>query len=341
MSDPKPRPETQYPCNVRDQTRVLRRWRDLGAVAMHPRLLARLSLWLNRGDGGAVAELVSGQLSGRETRRLAFSLLAKEPLQLTCDRDGFTWTVDSGDEVGESIYVDGRYEGEEIDAVLAWLEDNHKSTIVEVGANIGTTALPLAKAGYRVVAIEPVPTTFAMLSRNVEDNGFGSQVRCVNRAISTTSGHVDMWVTKGSGLSELAVGAQGPGFSQIGPTFDEMKHRITVESNPLDELLRFEGVEIEDIALVWSDAQGSESYVIETGTDLWAAGTPLYVEVDPTLLGLHGGLDAFVELVEGTFGQFLTRDTLISANSPQDIKDFRAFTMGLTGFSSSDALLMP
>jgi len=296
---------------------------------------------LNIGDGKALAETLSARLSEREIRRLAFSLLAEEPTELTCDRDGLTWTVDTGDEVGESVYVDGRYSGEEIDAVLAWLGDNHKSTVVDVGANVGTTTLPFARVGYHVVAIEPVPTTFAMLSRNVEANGLGSTVRCVNRAISAAAGQVDMWVTKGSGLSELEAAGQGPGFSQIGPTFEAMKQRISVESDRLDELLVSEGVKIEDIALVWSDTQGSESYVIETGMDLWTAGVPLYCEVDPTLLSLHGGLDSFLGLVEGTFAQFLTRDVLISGGSPRDIKTFRTFTAELTGFSCSDALLIP
>lgn len=336
----------EYPCEMRDRAEQLRQWRDLGAVAMHPILLARLGRRLIRGDSRAIAERVSSWLSDREIRALGFWLLANESLQLTFERGGFNWTVDNGDEIGESVFVDGRYEGEEIEALLAWLRGTHKSTVVEVGANVGTTTLPLAKAGYYVVAIEPVPTTFAMLTRNVEANGFVGRIRCVNRAISITSGQVDMWVTKGSGLSEVAACNHGPGFSQFGgpfdqfgDSFDDMKHRITVDSSPLVELLKLESVEIDDIAVVWSDTQGYESHVIETGSDLWAAGVPLYAEVQPGLLALHGGVDAFVEGVERTFGRFFTRDALISGRSPQDIKDFRAFIAGLTG--SSDALLIP
>jgi len=250
------------------------------------------------------------------------------------------WTVDTGDEIGESVYVDGSYEREEIDAVLAWLGDEHGSTVVEVGANIGTTTLPFARAGYFVVAIEPVPKTFSVLSRNVESNGLASQVRCVNRAISTTSGPVDMWVTRGLGLSELAVGAQSPGFSEFGGVFEHTKERITVDSGPLDELLHSEGVQTQDIALVWSDAQGSEPYIIETGRDLWASGVPLYLEVAPALLGLHGGLDVFISQVEKTFGRFISRDTLVAGGGPQPIQNFRAFATGLTGYYS-DALLLP
>jgi hypothetical protein len=150
-----------------------------------------------------------------------------------------------------------------------------------------------------------------------------------------------MWVTNGSDLSELAVGGHGPGFSQNGPAFDGAKRRISVEGDRLDRLLSLENVSSEDIALVWSDAQGSEPYVVETGTDLWAAGVPLYVEVAPYLLELQGGLDMFIEQVERNFGQFVTRNALVAGGGVQDIKDFRTFATGLIGIDYSDALLIP
>ena len=114
-----------------------------------------------------------------------------------------------------------------------------------------------------------------------------------------------------------------------------------MDGDPLGDLLRSEGVKTGDIALVWSDAQGSEFYVVETGAHLWAAGVPLYLEVFPTLLGIHGELDVFIEQVEKVFGQFLTRNALIARGSPLDIKNFRMFLTGMTGSSYSDALLIP
>jgi len=74
-------------------------------------------------------------------------LLARESAPLLVRSDGFRWTADTGDEIGESIYVEGRYSHDEISAVLAWLGEGDKRTIVDVGANVGTTTLPLARAG--------------------------------------------------------------------------------------------------------------------------------------------------------------------------------------------------
>ena len=244
-------------------------------------------------------------------------------------RDGLTWEVAVGDVVGESIYLDGGYATEEMDAVLSWLATRMGSTVIEVGANVGTTTLPLARAGYRVIAIEPVPRTFAMLARNVEANDLADRVRGVNRAIATTCGQVEMWVTRGTGVSEMVAGDTPPGFSVYGPAFDDAKRRVTVEGDRLDHLLDAADVALDDVALVWSDTQGSETSVIETGAPMWAAGAPLYAEVAPWLLEPCGGIDAFVGSAERHFGRFLARDALIGRGPSQPIGHFRAFVESL------------
>lgn len=73
-------------------------------------------------------------------------------------------------------------------------------------------------------------------------------------------------------------------------------------------------------------------------------GLPAYrciSEVAPYLLELQGGLDLFIEQVEGNFSQILIRDALFAGGVAQDIKHFRAFATGLTGIDFSDALLIP
>ncbi len=284
---------------------------------------------------------MADRLSEREVRRAAFSLLNKETMQISCERQGLSWTVDTGDEIGEAIYVDGQYQGEEIDALLTWLGGTGKTDVVDIGANVGTTSIPLARAGYRVLAIEPVPSTFAMLVQNVQSNGLAESIRCVNRAVSTTAGAVEMWVTAGSGLSELAVEGSGPGFSHIDPSFAEKRRLVTVGGDRLDRLLTSEHVAFEDVALVWCDAQGSEPYVLGTGVALWEAGVPLYIEVEPYLLTLHGGVDPFVDQVVASFSHFLSQTALLAGGRPEPIEEFRGFVNELHGIAFSNALLIP
>ena len=60
------------------------------------------------------------------------------------------------------------------------------------------------------------------------------------------------------------------------------------------EVLSAEGVAPDDVAIVWSDTQGSELATIETGDALWTAGVPLFSEFWVDGLDAHGGIDAAV-----------------------------------------------
>jgi hypothetical protein len=69
--------------------------------------------------------------------------------------------------------------------------------------------------------------------------------------------------------------------------------------------------------------QGSEAAVIETGREVWNAGVPLYAEVWPACIAVHGGIDALVDRVAESFSTFVSRDQLIalSKSAPQGSTD--------------------
>jgi hypothetical protein len=160
----------------------------VGRLLRHPLSTARLAVVLNADHGVGVSRLVTRYLSEHERRVLAMLLLSLEDdVVLTFERGGFTWTVDAGDEIGRYLFSEGSYEGEELDAVLSWLRVNRPArsfgTFVDLGANVGTTTLPVARAGWKVIAVEPVPTTFEWLVANVEANGLSDRAVCAQKAI--------------------------------------------------------------------------------------------------------------------------------------------------------------
>jgi FkbM family methyltransferase len=56
---------------------------------------------------------------------------------------------------------------------------------IDVGANVGSyTVLAAGAVGSRAFAVEPIPTTFGFLRRNVELNGLGERVRCLQGGLS-------------------------------------------------------------------------------------------------------------------------------------------------------------
>src|SRR5262249_47583838 len=163
-------------------------------------------------------------------------------------------------------------------------------------------SIPLARAGYRVVAVEPAPDTYAMLRTNVERNGFADRVTCVAKAISVDSHMVTLWVTNGSALSEVAAADdQAPFFTTVGFVANR---KVDVEAVSLDGILDEQRVDASEVAFVWCDTQGADADVLESGAPLWEAGVPLYTEVTPRALALHHPVEHFVSLATASFSRF-------------------------------------
>ena len=252
--------------------------------------MARLVTYVASQDGASVGSYLRSSLSPAARREVVGGLLSREDgnLVLEFDRRGLTWTVPAGNIITTSLYVSGEYEGAKISGLLSWLTTHGYDVgpdrvAVDLGANVGTTTLPLAQVMH-VLAVEPVPTTFDFLTHNIAQNGYDDRVVALRTAIGEKSGCVHM-VTPSHGSSHIVAQA----------TDDS----ISVPAAPLMELLDQGGVAAADVAFVWSDTEGTENAVVRTGEPLWDRGVPLFAEVWPhsdlgDVVGPH-----FTEFVPG------------------------------------------
>ena len=78
------------------------------------------------------------------------------------------------------------------DPIHVFLEEDYSylrdagDLCIDVGANIGDSSIWLALNGFsRVIAVEPYPQNFKKLLYNVNENGFGSIIDCVNKGLSS------------------------------------------------------------------------------------------------------------------------------------------------------------
>ena len=307
--------------------------------------LARLTWAEAKGVAGVASRRVDAvralSRSTEEELGLAYDVISKDVDLLGFDRDGFTWLAFPHDGLSRELFTRGAYQPGEINAVLQWLtaRQGERTTIVEVGANIGTTTLPLVRAGWKVLAIEPVPTTTEILRLNVERNGCADQVQIVPVGVSRTEGTITMVLNGDFGQSEIVEPGTAPGFG-----FDAVVDSVEVELRPLRDVVAVAGVAPERVALVWSDTQGHETTVIETGTPLWAAGAPLYVEVWPRGLRAHGGTEPFLAAASAAFTTFLTREDLLEVgpDAPRrPIADLADVVASLPKNKYTDAILFP
>lgn len=87
------------------------------------------------------------------------------------------------------------HESAEIETVCRRLDP--ASVVVDIGANIGTFALPVAQATKaHIIAVEPVSSTFSLLNDNVRRNQAGDAVTTVRSAVGDVAG--DVVITTGA-----------------------------------------------------------------------------------------------------------------------------------------------
>lgn len=250
----------------------------------------------------------------RRRRILAWHAMAATGVSTVIfKRETLVWRVPVGDpHVGFGLFVEGGFEREKIDALLRWLIARGRGpgpgdVVVDVGANIGTTSIPIVRTcGCRAVAIEPVPTTFALLRQNVELNDVTGLIQLVNAAVVAVSGTCMMALSDNIGAAEVRPSSTNPPLDTNGGTTS-----IEVAGMSLTDALASAAVNVDDVSLVWADVQGCETAVIQTGAALWARGVPLWAEFEPGLLARHGGAEAFVAAARHAFDRFIEAHDLL------------------------------
>jgi FkbM family methyltransferase len=170
-------------------------------------------------------------------------------------------------------------------------------------------------------------------------NGLDDRITCVGAAISASIGEVEM-VTQDSGrMSEVKAEGARQGFGEPG----QDSGLVRVPAITLDELARAHKVALEEVAFIWSDTQGYERQMIESGASLWAAGVPVFLELWRNGLRVHGGVDAFVATAERHFASLVSRRDLMKrgAAAPlRPISELESLVEG-AGDGHTDALPVP
>lgn len=218
------------------------------------------------------------------------------------------WTIPLQDgSVGHDLFMVDQ-DHFNVEHVVQWAEAfgylRRGEIVVEIGANIGNTTLPLAQLTHcHIVSIEPVPRNLELLKRNLAQNNLADRVTIVESAIAQAAGYADMIVPLvARGGAEVVV----PDAVRHEGIFRAACETVRVETTRLDTLLQALRLAPERIAFVWCDVQGSEGAVVRTGKPLWQAGVPLWMELAPELLRRQGTLEQFFSDAQECFLEFVT-----------------------------------
>lgn len=184
-------------------------------------------------------------------------------------------------------------------------------TLVDIGANIGLTTVPIAKLdGVRVIAFEPHPLNLRSLRASLAWNDLTDRVDVRDVALADASGSMSMEVAAANiGDHRLRPASSPPVEDLFG---EGSRETITVTVERLDDVID-EGTLARPI-VVKVDVQGAEALVLDGGRATLAAADLVVMELWPyglrrmgcqpsTLLSTLAGLFTELALLPSTFDE--------------------------------------
>jgi FkbM family methyltransferase len=193
-----------------------------------------------------VVRAVPDRLRGKtRLARLALRRFLNAEMARIPDRFGNVLHVPSLEEpISIGLFAFGVYEPDTLGAILQHLHPS--GVFVDVGANVGALALPVAanRPGAQIICVEADPQIISLLRRNVTENG-RSNIRIVN----CLAGPID-----DPQVSFYRAPTAKFGMGSIGPQFGASPVKLTQRT--LDEVL--DKLAIDDVDVVKLDIEGAE-----------------------------------------------------------------------------------
>ncbi len=175
--------------------------------------------------------------------------------------------------------------------------DGH-GTLIDVGANIGLTSIPVArKRRITCYAFEPEPRSYLYLRQNVLANAVDTLVNCINLAMFSKEAVLQFELADGNMGDNRVQGMALDSDSIMGPEDSDInRHAIEVRASTLDVM--FEGKPLESPIILKSDTQGSEVHVLRGGAAFLRRVDYVISEFEPYLLRRIGdSIETYIEAI--------------------------------------------
>ena len=167
----------------------------------------------------------------------------------TKTKEGLVLELDQTDPVASGAIALGVYERYESELFRSKVKPD--MTIIDIGANLGYyTAIASRRAGERglVIAFEPEPNFFKILSRNISRNNMKNAI-CFEIAVAEKNG-----------LTNLYLSNENKGHNSIIRS-EELKTSTQVKTTTLDDFLFYQ--KITKVDIIKMDIEGAEILALE------------------------------------------------------------------------------
>lgn len=247
----------------------------------------------------------------RHARDLFFLIAEDFTPSLTANVGKYRYHVSTSDRtVGREVFLTGGFDTGCIEHIFQFIRqlgwsDFHQKLFLDIGANIGTTSIPVVMdCGFAGgIAIEPEPANFELLRDSVIVNHMESRIRCVNVALSDSVGRGEMElcpVNRGDHRLRTPNGVVGDGIYH-----ETSREVVPVETTTFDALVADGTIPLDSLGVVWIDTQGHEGHVLRGARKLLESEVPVVVEYWPYALSRAGGLESFENIVSENYTHFV------------------------------------
>lgn len=190
--------------------------------------------------------------------------------------------------IAPQLFASGEFDLNKLLAATRVLKGWSITTIIDVGAHVGSICIPAVSRGWfaRSIAIEPDPTNFSLLKANLLLNGLEDRVSAINAPVGGKNGAV-FWRKDGGANSG------DHRFTPIDPSLIEISSSVYqgIVLDSLAERIHPRG------ALLWMDIQGAEGIALSGAAELLTLEIPVVLEFDAKLLEPNGGLSVGFEIL--------------------------------------------
>ena len=190
--------------------------------------------------------------------------------RIVCQTNHGDLMVDVRDtDIGHTLLTQGEYGYTEMQNFIAHSGvARGTGDLIDIGANIGTTSIPLALDGVfkKISSFEPDPNNFHMFNYNVHNNKLNTIIQPFNLAMGSTPGTVEFELsTDNFGDHRIKHKDFGTGAYNEGT-----RAHIDVECTTLDTMIANKSINIDTVVLIKSDTQGNEGHVLKGAKNVLA-----------------------------------------------------------------------
>ena len=156
--------------------------------------------------------------------------------------------------VALEVFLEGIYESETHDFLMKQVPEN--AVMLDIGANIGSVCIPLAKRRKDIsfICVEASPFVFRYLGENIKLNGLEPRFTCINKAIGE----------KGGEILPFYSSPENFGKGSLSPVFT--RESVQVQTTTINDLIK--ELDIARIDFIKADIEGFEYFAFNGGRTL-------------------------------------------------------------------------